>query len=219
MPTLAQTFALYLHRHYYWNYRFAVSFLRGRDHDAWRCVAWLEHADSLACDAVLHGFCGGHELDEAEDGEVPSLVLGVFLSLIDLLSNEIELLARSFIFDTPYKFSQQLVYISVIALVRSYFVVGIYSSVTIHQMRVLHSEQQKRMEQMLNTNSGLYGEVFYLRKSMETIEQLTAKSHNLYERVNGSGLKSYARTILEITQQIHEVKGLAAHPCWLIKAL
>jgi two-component system sensor histidine kinase YcbA len=134
------------------------------------------------------------------------LVLGLFLSVIDLMSNEIELLARSFIFHTPYKFSEQLVFITVTAVVRSYFVAGIYSSVTINQMRVLHSEQQKRMEQMLNTNSGLYGEVFYLQKSMDAIEQITAKSHNLYEKVNGTGLKSYSRTILEITQQIHEVK-------------
>ncbi|CAN7760214.1 sensor histidine kinase [Paenibacillus sp. LjRoot56] len=133
-------------------------------------------------------------------------ILGLFLSVIDLMSNELELLARSFIFNSPYMFSQQLVFITVTAVVRSYFVVGIYSSVTINQMRVLHCEQQKRIEQMLNTNSGLYGEVFYLRKSMETIEQITAKSHNLYEKVNGTGLKSYARTILGITQQIHEVK-------------
>ncbi|MEC0226090.1 sensor histidine kinase [Paenibacillus alba] len=151
-------------------------------------------------------FAVGMSLMKQKSGKFHPLVLGLFLSLTDLMSNEIELLARSFIFDTPYKFSQQLVFIALTALVRSYFVVGIYSSVTIHQMRVLHSEQQKSMEQMLNTNSGLYGEVFYLRKSMETIEQLTAKSHDLYERVNGTGLKSYARTILEITQQIHEVK-------------
>ncbi|KQX56895.1 histidine kinase [Paenibacillus sp. Root444D2] len=133
-------------------------------------------------------------------------VLGLFLSVIDLMSNEIELLARSLIFHSVNMFTEQLLYITVTAVVRSYFVVGIYNSVTINQMRVVHNEQQKRMEQMLNTNSGLYGEVFYLRKSMDTIEQITAKSHNLYEKINGAGLKSYSRTILEITQQIHEVK-------------
>ncbi|MEW9700869.1 ATP-binding protein [Paenibacillus sp. SI8] len=133
-------------------------------------------------------------------------VLGGCLSAIDLVSNELELLARSLIFHTPYMYTEQWMLIAITAVVRSYFVVGIYSSITITQMRVLHSEQQKRIEQMLNTNSGLYGEVFYLQKSMNTIEQITAKSHNLYERVNGSGLKSYSRSILEITQQIHEVK-------------
>lgn len=137
---------------------------------------------------------------------VHPFVLGLFLSVIDLMSNVLELLARSLIFHSPYMFSEQFVYITVTAFVRSYFVVGIYSSVSINQMRVVHNEQQKRLEQMLNTNSGLYGEVFYLRKSMDTIEQITAKSHNLYEKINGTGLKSYARTILEITQQIHEVK-------------
>ena len=107
------------------------------------------------------------------------------------MSNEIELLARSLIFHSLNMFTEQLLYITVTAVVRSYFVVGIYNSVTINQMRVVHNEQQKRMEQMLNTNSGLYGEVFYLRKSMDTIEQITAKSHNLYEKINGAGLKSY----------------------------
>ncbi|MFD0695668.1 ATP-binding protein [Paenibacillus sp. GCM10027628] len=138
--------------------------------------------------------------------ELHPFLLGVCLSAIDIVSNELELLARSFIFDRPYMYSEQWMLITVTAIVRSYFVVGIYSSVTISQMRALHSEQQKRIEKMLNTNSGLYGEVFYLQKSMDTIEQITAKSHNLYEKVNGSGLKSYSRTILEITQQIHEVK-------------
>jgi two-component system, sensor histidine kinase YcbA len=138
--------------------------------------------------------------------EFHPFVMGICLSAIDVVSNELELLARSLIFHTPYMFSQQLMFITMTAVVRSYFVVGIYSSVTISQMRVLHSEQQKRIEQMLNTNSGLYGEVFYLQKSMDTIEQITAKSHNLYEKVNGSGLKSFSRSILEITQQIHEVK-------------
>ncbi|MBD0379430.1 GHKL domain-containing protein [Paenibacillus sp. WST5] len=138
--------------------------------------------------------------------EFHPFLLGACFSAIDIASNAVELFARTLIFDTPFKYLEHWMILTVSAVVRSYFVVGIYSSVTISQMRVLHSEQQKRIEQMLNTNSGLYGEVFYLQKSMDTIEQITAKSHNLYEKVNGSGLKSYSRTILEITQQIHEVK-------------
>jgi len=133
-------------------------------------------------------------------------VMGGCMAAIDLVSNEAELLARSLILHSPYLYSDRLALIAITAIVRSYFVVGIYSSVTVSQMRALHSEQQKRLEQMLNTNSGLYGEVFYLRKSMDTIEQITAKSHNLYEEVNSAGLKSYSRSILDITQQIHEVK-------------
>lgn len=138
--------------------------------------------------------------------ELHPFVLGACISAIDVLSNELELLARSLIFHTPYMYSEQWILITMTAVIRSYFVVGIYSGLTISQMRELHSEQQKRIDQMLNTNSGLYGEVFYLQKSMDTIEQITAKSHNLYEKVNGSGLKSFSRSILEITQQIHEVK-------------
>ncbi|MCR8642272.1 ATP-binding protein [Paenibacillus sp. N1-5-1-14] len=133
-------------------------------------------------------------------------LLGIYISIVDLVSNEIELLARSLIFNKPFMFPDQWMFITVTALVRSYFVIGIYSSFSITQMRGIQSEQQKRIEQMLNTNSGLYGEVFYLQKSMDTIEQITAKSHNLYQEVNHAGLKRYSRSILEITQQIHEVK-------------
>jgi two-component system sensor histidine kinase YcbA len=134
------------------------------------------------------------------------LILGACVSLIDVISNESELFARSIIFGLPYMYTGQWTLIITTAVVRSYFVVGLFSSISINQMRVLHHEQQKRMEQMLNIGSGLYGEVFYLKKSMDTIEQITAKSHALYCRLNETGEKGVSRSILEITQQIHEVK-------------
>ncbi|NIK68028.1 MULTISPECIES: ATP-binding protein [unclassified Paenibacillus] len=134
------------------------------------------------------------------------LILGACVSLIDVVSNEAELLMRSFVFGLPHLQSNQWMLISVIAVVRSYFTTGIYSSIAVHQMRIIHAEQQKRMEQMINVGSGLYGEVFYLRKSMDVLEKITAKSHDLYGRLNKEGLNDYGRTVLGITQQIHEVK-------------
>lgn len=133
------------------------------------------------------------------------LLLTCIASLIDFLSNELELLARSILYDIPY-FSGQWMLIGGISVVRSIFVVGLYCSIIISQMRVVHKEQQKRMEQMLNVGSGLYGEVFYLKKSMDTIEMITAKSHDLYGKLSESGEKAMSRSMLEITQQIHEVK-------------
>ncbi|MFC5652603.1 ATP-binding protein [Paenibacillus solisilvae] len=134
------------------------------------------------------------------------LLLACIISPIDLLSNEAELLARSILFDLPYLYKDQWKLLGVTSVVRSIFGVGLYSSIMISQMRVIHSEQQKRMDQMLNIGSGLYGEVFYLKKSMNTIEQITAKSHGLYGRLSDAGDKEASRSMLEITQQIHEVK-------------
>ncbi|WP_249866432.1 ATP-binding protein [Paenibacillus konkukensis] len=135
------------------------------------------------------------------------LLLGACTAGIDFLSNEMELIARSTLFHLPYVQLSQWLLISVTAVVRCYFTVGLYSSLTVSQMRIVHAEQQKRMEQMLKIGSGLYGEVFYLKKSMDTIEQITAKSYDLYCRLNEAKEGwEYSRSILEITQQIHEVK-------------
>lgn len=138
--------------------------------------------------------------------ELHPLLLGCMISLIDFISNEIELLTRSILFDLPYLYKGQLILIGATSVVRSIFAVGIYCSIIICQMRVVHNEQQKRMEQMLNVGSGLYGEVFYLKKSMDTIERITGKSYDLYCRLSEAGEKDVSRSMLEITQQIHEVK-------------
>ena len=138
--------------------------------------------------------------------ELHPLLLTGIISLIDFISNEIELLTRSILFDLPYLYKGQWMLIGATSVVRSIFAVGMYSSIIISQMRVVHNEQQKRMEQMLNVGSGLYGEVFYLKKSMDTIEQITGKSHSLYCKLSDAGEKEVSRSILEITQQIHEVK-------------
>lgn len=134
------------------------------------------------------------------------LLLACLISLIDFVSNEIELLTRSILFDLAYLYKGQLVLILATSVVRSIFVVGMYSSMIISQMRVVHNEQQKRLEQMLNVGSGLYGEVFYLKKSMDTMEQITAQSYELYGKLSVAGEKDICRSMLNITQQIHEVK-------------
>ncbi|TDF96807.1 ATP-binding protein [Paenibacillus piri] len=139
--------------------------------------------------------------------EFHPLLLGACSSVVDFMSNEMELIARSTLFHLPYYQPAQWLLISVTAVVRCYFTVGLYSSITVNQMRIVHAEQQKRMEQMLMINSGLYGEVFYLKKSMRAIEQITVQSYDLYCRLNMlPEYKDYSRSILEITQQIHEVK-------------
>ncbi|WP_028608577.1 ATP-binding protein [Paenibacillus harenae] len=138
--------------------------------------------------------------------EYHPLVLGAIVSAIDFASNVTELFVRGMILDTHAFHLNEWFQLIAIAIVRSYFVIGLYSSISISQMRFLHAEQQKRMEQMINIGAGLYGEVFYLRKSMETIESITVNSFNLSRKLKEENLGGYSGQVLEVAQQIHEVK-------------
>ena len=63
-----------------------------------------------------------------------------------------------------------------VALLRSFFTVGLYSSVAL-------SKEKQRVEEMLGVGSELYAEALYLQKSMNHIEQITASSHDLYRKL------------------------------------
>jgi two-component system sensor histidine kinase YcbA len=134
------------------------------------------------------------------------LVLGGLVAAIDLVSNLTELLTRGILLGTNTFHLNEWFFLATIAVVRSYFVIGLFSSISVSQMRILHAEQEKRIEQMLNIGAGLYGEAFYLKKSMDTIEHITANSFDLYRKLKEENLIGYSGQALGISQQIHEVK-------------
>ncbi|MEN1988004.1 sensor histidine kinase [Paenibacillus hubeiensis] len=138
--------------------------------------------------------------------ELQPLLLGGMIAVIDFSSNLVELLFRGVLVGSDIFSIRGWLYLLVVACLRSYFVIGLYSSITVRQMRLLHAEQEKRMEQMLSVDSGLYGEVFYLKKSMKTIESIAADSYELYRDLREQGLGQYSQRMLGIAQQIHEVK-------------
>lgn len=135
------------------------------------------------------------------------LVLGGVAAVIDLLSNEMELLTRLIVLDSASFRLNEWTYLMAIAVIRTYFTTGVYSSISVSQMRIAQREQNRRLEQMLGFGSGLYGEVFYLEKSIGTLERVTLSSYDLYRSLKAEEeLKPYSRQVLDITQQIHEVK-------------
>lgn len=137
---------------------------------------------------------------------VHPLLLGGAAACADFISNEAELLTRMLVLGTSSFHLSEWTYLSLIAVLRTYFTTGIYSSMAIYRMRAVQAEQQRRVDQMLSFGSGLYGEVFYLRKSVDTVERLTAGSYELYRDLKSGGHAGYSRRLLDITQQIHEVK-------------
>lgn len=135
------------------------------------------------------------------------LVLGAVAAVIDLLSNEMELLTRLIVLDSATFRLNEWTYLMAIAVLRTYFTTGVYSSISVSQLRIREREQHERTQQMLGFGSGLYGEVFYLKKSIGTLEQVTLNSFELYSKLkDGEGTRRYSRQVLDITQQLHEVK-------------
>ncbi|WP_342564208.1 sensor histidine kinase [Paenibacillus sp. FSL R7-0345] len=135
------------------------------------------------------------------------LVLGGVTAVIDLLSNEMELLTRLIVLDSASFRLNEWTFLMAIAVIRTYFTTGVYSSISVSQLRITQREQNRRMEQMLSFSSGLYGEVFYLEKSIGTLERVTLNSYDLYRSLKAEeALQPYSRQVLDITQEIHEVK-------------
>ncbi|MDQ0195756.1 ATP-binding protein [Paenibacillus wynnii] len=160
------------------------------------------------CSAMVYYivFALGMRLIKSRLDTFHPLVLGGVAAIIDLISNEMELLTRLFVLGTASFHLNEWTFLMLIAMLRTYFTTGIYSSISVSQMRIVQKEQKRRIEQMLGFGSGLYGEVFYLKKSIDTLENVTLNSYDLYRSLKDEGHQLQSRQVLDITQQIHEVK-------------
>ncbi|QUL55632.1 ATP-binding protein [Paenibacillus tritici] len=169
----------------------------------------LEQSLSSHCSAMIYYMVFGllmYVIKRRIDTFHP-LVLGAVAALIDLVSNEMELLTRLIVLDSASFRLNEWTYLMAIAVLRTYFTTGVYSSISVSQMRIREREQQERTRQLLGFGSGLYGEVFYLKKSIGTLEHVTLNSFELYRQLKaGEGTEQHSRQVLDITQQLHEVK-------------
>ena len=144
-------------------------------------------------------FALGLQMIKIERFKASPLELGALATLFEFLGNGMEELIRLGIGEEEIVTLQEWAIILIVALFRSYFVVGIYSSITV-------SEQKKQMEEILGVGSGLYAETLYLQKSMNHIEQITASSYDLYRQLKKVDQKALSIHALHISQEIHEVK-------------
>ncbi|WHT48617.1 ATP-binding protein [Sporosarcina thermotolerans] len=86
-----------------------------------------------------------------------------------------------------------------VALLRSFFTVGLYSSVAL-------SKEKQRVREILGIGSELYAETLYLQKSMDHMERITASSYDLYRKLQQEHQRPLGIQALQIAQEIHEVK-------------
>jgi len=144
-------------------------------------------------------FSSGFRIFGVEKYQDKPLRLGIYATLLEIIGNSVEHIIRSFLIAETSIDLYDLGLLSAVALLRSFFVVGLYSSVVI-------SEQHKRLEEELTVDSGLYVETLYLQKSMNHIEKITASSYDLYRKLKDIEQRELSVKALHIAQEIHEVK-------------
>lgn len=127
------------------------------------------------------------------------LLLGAIATALEFTANSMEYFVRYLLLNHVSFEFREWVLLALVAIFRSYFVVGLYSSITI-------MEHNKRMREMLKVGSNLYAETLYLQKSMNHIEQITASSYDLYRQLKKHEYHSLSVQALHIAQEIHEVK-------------
>lgn len=125
--------------------------------------------------------------------------LGALAFLFELVSNTSEHAVRNFWMHGTVLQLKEVGILAGVALLRSFFTVGLYSSIAI-------SKERQRTEELLGVGSELYAEALYLEKSMNHIERITASSHDLYRKLKKEGQPPLSMQALQIAQEIHEVK-------------
>ncbi|HHY72127.1 MAG TPA: ATP-binding protein [Bacillus bacterium] len=141
----------------------------------------------------------GLHIIKVEKYKTYPFILGAWASLFEFIGNSAEQLLRHLLLHQAFLGFTEWTIIIGVALLRSYFVVGLYASITV-------SEHKKRMQEIVKVGSELYGETLYLQKSMNHIEKITAESHDLYRKLRKTESHELSVQALLIAQEIHEVK-------------
>lgn len=130
-----------------------------------------------------------------KDNLVKTILL---LALIDSFSNTVEALIRSNISTDIIKI------IILVGLTRSFIAYFVYWFYKKQELYILNREHQKRYSQLNKIISDIQAEMFYLRKSMNDIENVMSKSYSLYETYRDN--KELQEKTLNISREVHEIK-------------
>lgn len=160
---------------------------------------WTSLQNHLPAFLYYFLFAIGFSLIKIEKYKAFPLLLGAWAFLFEFIGNSAEHLLRYLLSIHVNLGVREWALVGGTALFRSFFVVGLYSMITV-------SEQKKQMQEMLGVGADLYAESLYLQKSLDHIEQITAASHELYRKLKKENLQDLSVQALLIAQEIHEVK-------------
>ncbi|MFB6467173.1 sensor histidine kinase [Cytobacillus sp. Hz8] len=134
------------------------------------------------------------------------LLLGFMGTIMEISASTAEILFRHFFSNDPITVYTYFV-IAVIAIIRSFFVLGFFNIMILREMKTAEEKQRLQNQQMLVHISHLFVEMIQLKKSMKNTEELTQVCYKLYRDLKKKeSLKDFAATALKIAGQVHEIK-------------
>ncbi|PYI51970.1 sensor histidine kinase [Paenibacillus flagellatus] len=99
--------------------------------------------------------------------------------------------------------------IGLLAVFRSFFVVGFFNLVQLKQTRAAEERQRKEKETMLMLVTGLYEETIHLNKTLRSAERIAQDCYGLYQSLKGETpvpRERLAQQALRIAGEVHDIK-------------
>ncbi|WP_226677761.1 ATP-binding protein [Mesobacillus jeotgali] len=132
-------------------------------------------------------------------------LVGLLGVIVEVTASMMEIFFRSFISQSQINLETFLT-IGMIAIIRSFFVLGFFNIFVIREAKLSEDQQRNRNEQMLMLISNLYVEMIQLKKTMKNAEELTAVSYTLYRELKEKKQDEHAHSALKIAGELHEIK-------------
>lgn len=132
----------------------------------------------------------------------------VFFALIlcDFSANFIEGLCRFLIFTEP-NIVAVIPSLIIVSVVRSFMVFLIIMAFNYYDLMLTKREHEERYKRLLLLTSKLKSEIFWIEKTMDSIENVMTQSYSLFEQIsNNEQRDDWANKALNIAREVHEIK-------------
>lgn len=137
------------------------------------------------------------------------LLLGFLSALIEISASLVEISIRH-IFLSDYINMSVFNEVIIIAIIRSFFVLGFFYIIKLHEKDFEVERQQEQNRNMAILISSLYEESIQLKKSLLNAEHITRNCYNLYRDLKNSNetidSNALSKKILGIAGEVHEIK-------------
>ena len=122
----------------------------------------------------------------------------------DYIANNMEILLRS---AQEIRELQVQLSLILIAIIRTVLIIVIIRFVHKYGFTVIRKDQLKRYHHLMHLMTQLQGEVIWMRKNLEQIENTMRESYELYDAVESEGIKpEWGTQALQVAMDVHEVK-------------
>ena len=131
---------------------------------------------------------------------------------LDIIPSFVELTIQYLAFNSFSQFDD-FHKISIIAIFRSFFTVGLYNLIILHNTQLKKEQIEIQNEKLILLTSELYQETINLNKTLINSENVTEKSYDLYRKLKYMDhlnldfiQRDLAKLALEISGESHEIK-------------